>query len=379
VLACLIRKSGDAGAVEAVARACSPRVARVGEDAVLFDASGLGGILGSPEEIAREVVRMADTHGLVVDLALAGSMTAAWLLARSTPGVTVAVPGSPAAVAKLPLRWLVTLPDLMVSGRHVASRMPDVEAHVQTFLRWGLRTMADVARLPRGDLHARMGAAGVRLHQAANGEDAEPFVPVAEGRRFIERQELEWPIEGLEPLSFVLARVCDLLSASLERADRGAIVVITRLTLVTRARHERTLHLPGPMRDAKVLRTLILLDLESHSPDAGIDVVEVEVEVAPGRIAQASLFEATVPSPELLATLVARLGALMGESRVGAPSLVDSHDSRVVGQRAFAPTNRAEGRGQRWENMTCWTANSPLPSALCPLPFVVCVFPWRRA
>ena len=48
------------------------------------------------------------------------------------------------------------------------------------------------------------------------------------------------------------------------------------------------------MRDAKVLRTLILLDLDAHPPggDAesgsgfgcGIDVVEVDLDVTPGRI-----------------------------------------------------------------------------------------------
>ena len=41
-----------------------------------------------------------------------------------------------------------------------------------------------------------------------------------------------------------------------------------RLRLVTRDVHERSLELPVPMRDARTLRTLLLLDLESHPPPA---------------------------------------------------------------------------------------------------------------
>ena len=86
----------------------------------------------------------------------------------------------------------------------------------------------------------------------------------------------------------------------------------------------RTLQLPAPMRDAKTLRTLILLDLESHPPSAAIDRVLVRVEPTPGRIVQWSLLERAQPSPEQVSTLLARLSALMGDSHVGSPQLVDS-------------------------------------------------------
>ena len=141
-------------------------------------------------------------------------------------------------------------------------------------------------------------------------------------------------------MAFVLARLCESHAVALERADRGAVTITTRLTLVTRAIHERVLHVPAPMRDPRVLRTLIVLDLESHPPGAGIDTVEIELEVVPGRITQGSLLARTLPTPETLTTLVARLGALMGESRIGAPALVDSHDARAIATRRFAPQPR---------------------------------------
>jgi protein ImuB len=223
----------------------------------------------------------------------------------------------------------------------------NLKFHIAIIERWGVHTLGELARLPRADLHARLGPVGVRLHQAACGEDATPLVPAGEAVRWIERVECDWPIEGLEPLSFVLARICETLSGRLERADRGAVEVTTRLQLVTREVHTRTLHLPAPMRDARGLRTLMLLDLESHPPGAAIDVVDVELGVAPGRIVHGSLLARAVPAPEDLATLTARLGALMGESRIGAPALVDTHDERAVGMVAFKASDRAEGKGQR--------------------------------
>ena len=180
-----------------------------------------------------------------------------------------------------------------------------------------------------------MGPVGVRLHQAACGEDVAPLVPVDPVKVFVDRLELEWPIEGLEPLAFVLARQCERLTLSLERADRGAVALYTTLTLVTRATHVRSLALPAPLRDARVLRTLILLDLESHPPPAAIDIVELRVDVTPGRILQGSLLRLSIPTPEDLSTLVARLGALMGESRIGAPVRLDTHDARQVAQKPF--------------------------------------------
>jgi protein ImuB len=359
------------GALEAVAHACSPRVERQGDQGVAFDARGLARVIGPPPEIAREVGRVASEHGLVVRVALAGTTTTAWLLAHARAGVTIVPPGEDAAaLAPLPLGWLGALTDqaegqrpkaeeearLRSSGRAHAARArnyriapgpatddapmdaslrpsafglrPDLHDALAIFERWGLRTLGDLARLRRADLHARLGPLGVRLHQAASGEDTAPLVPSEDPRRHVNRLDLEWPIEGLEPLSFVLARQCEALSASLERADRGAVAVTTRLRLVTRTDYVRTLQLPAPIRDARTLRTLILLDLESHPPPAAIDVVELELDVAPGLIVQGALLTRALPSPDAVATLTSRLCALMGDTRVGAPALVDTHDER---------------------------------------------------
>jgi protein ImuB len=354
MVCCLVsaNAAGDARLM-AIARACSPRVEAHGARAVVFDASGLGRVIGPPAAIAREVQALAREHGLDVRVALAGTRVAAWLLAHAHPGPTVVESGVAAALAGLPVAALATLQTAgggrssRATGRADArQRQRAADAAIDTLARWGLRTLGQVAALPRADVHTRLGADGVRLHQAACGEDPEPLVPAGDASPFLERCVLDWPVEGLEPLAFVLARLCDGLAVSLERADRGAVTVTTSLQLVSRETHQRTLNLPAPMRDARTLRTLILLDLESHPPGAGIDVVTVAVDVAPGRIVQGSLLERARPAPEHLATLTARLGALVGETRVGAPVVLDSHDDRGAGLQAFVVTEPgARARG----------------------------------
>jgi hypothetical protein len=203
--------------------------------------------------------------------------------------------------------------------------------------RWGLRTLGEFAALPSDEVAARLGTAGVEWQRLARGEDPRPLVPALSEERFEQSLELDWPIEGLEPLSFVLGRLMEPLSAHLERRDRGAAVLHVRLHLVTRTVHERSLQLPAPMRDARALRTLALLDLESHPPDAAIDRVTVAVDPTPGRVVQFSLLTRPLPSPEQLSTLTARLAALMGEGRCGSPELVDSWRPGAFAMKPFAP------------------------------------------
>ncbi len=376
-------------ALEDIARLCSPRVERYGDagiiaggdSGVIFDADGLARMFGTADHIAHEVQRIAAERRLALRVAVAGATTTAWLLAkhRLAP-VTVARPGHDAdAVADLPVEALLTVRDLAPMAEDVrhqrvargknfrAAPSPLREhntgytkAHVQiltTLSRWGIRTLGAVAALPRAELRARFGDIGTRMHEVALGQDREPMVPGETPRRFVERLALEWPISGLEPLSFVLARLCESLSKQLEQADRGAVSITTRLALVSKAGFERTLHLPAAMREPKVLRTLILLDLESHPvqsgngdtsiESSGIDAVELEVEVSPGRIVQGALFVRTLPTPESLATLVARLGALMGETKVGAPQIKDTSDEREIGQERFVVREVRGVRGGR--------------------------------
>ena len=79
----------------------------------------------------------------------------------------------------------------------------------------------------------------------------------------------------------------------------------------------------------------------SHPPAAAIDRVVVGIDPTPGRIVQFSLLARPLPSPEQLSTLVARLQALMGDSRCGAPAVVDTWEPGAYALVPFAPVDRS--------------------------------------
>jgi protein ImuB len=353
VFAALVAPSIPAAAIIDVARAFTPRFEPVGP-LVLLDAGGLSRLFGSAHELGACLTEALAKHApggaTTPRVAIAPTQTAAALLALGRPGLTVVEPGQEArALAPLSISVLERYEHLRTcapqhpstpapqhpetSGwhhprhTHQASR-PKPKAgenrHLEILTKWGIRTLGAFAALAGPEVFERLGDHGLQWQAVARGVDARPLVPWVDEIPFEAALELEWPIEGLEPLSFVLARLFEPLSERLERADRGAAVIHTSLRLTTKRVHVRTLPLPSPMRDAKTLRTLVLLDLETHPPDAQIDIVRVFIEPTPGRVLQWTLLERAQPAPEQVSTLVARLSALMGESHVGSPVPVDS-------------------------------------------------------
>ncbi len=321
---------GPPAGLVSLARDFSPRIERHGDSCVVLDVSGLGQLLGDAHGIAAELQRTAGDRGIKVRIAVAPTQTAARLLTLGPADPTEqghprVVTGDPAA-ALAPLA-LGTLQELVAEPARTFDALR----------RWGIRSVGELAALPSDELAARFGAEGLAIQRLAMGVDPRPLIPDPGVPRFVQSIELEWPIEELEPLSFVLARLLDPLALALERADKAAAAIRLDLRLVDRTTHTRVLQLPAAMRDPRVLRTLLALDLESHPPSAGIDVVTIEVDPAPSRIVQFSLLERATPSPETLATLTARLHALVGEDRCGSPVLLDSHRPDAFELARFSP------------------------------------------
>ena len=227
----------------------------------------------------------------------------------------------------------LTVVKQLMSSSSVIALLPIVQ-------RWGLKTLGEFAALPTEELFSRLGPDGLELQRVARGEDSHPFVPETAEKRFEQTITLEWPVDGLEPLSFVLGRVLEPLCAQLDSCGVSVGALRVRLTLVSRDTHERTLRFPAPVSDAKVLRTLVLLDLESHPPSAGIDQVTVVADPVPTRTLQFSLLERAMPSPEQLSTLLARLTVLMGDQRCGSPGLVDTYWPGAFEMQSFTPKAR---------------------------------------
>ena len=211
-------------------------------------------------------------------------------------------------------------------------------------------------------------------------------MPTLAEERFESSIELEWPIEGLEPLSFVLTRLLEPLSTRLERRDRGAAVLHVAAPASSRGRCTR-----GAWSCRRRCATCGRCGRSRCSISsrirraAAIDRVTIVIDPTPGRVLQHTLFTRAHPTPEQLSTLLARLGALMGQDRFGAPATVDSYRPGAFAMTPFATehdTINAELAEHRREDRSklCDSASSaPVAETSSPAALQSCVERRQRA
>jgi protein ImuB len=320
-----IHAPGVGARLVACAQDFSPKVERTGDGTVILDIDGLGHLFGSVHDIAHAIARRA---GVAVNVAVAANPDAAFHAARGFSGISIVPQGDEA-------KFLASLPLGLLS--------PPEEV-AETLARWGIRTFRDLAALPDLGVAARLGEQGARLQKLARGEGGRPLVPVEGPPRFAEEMELEYPVELLEPMLFVLARLLGDLCRRLEERALAAIELRLRLQLENAGEYQRTIRLPVPMRSPRVFLKLIELDLEKHSPGAPVVKVAITAEPAKPRTTQNGLFIPLAPEPEKLELTLARIAAVVGEENIGSPELVDTHRPGAFRMRPFGMKRPWTGR-----------------------------------
>jgi protein ImuB len=316
-----IHASAEAALLVECAQAFSPLVEQNAPDIAVLDVSGLDRIYGAAHEIAAAIGVRARVLGFLPNIALASNPDTAIFAARGFAGVSVVPHGDEA-------KFLESLP-LHLLGLE--------EETAETFERWGIRTFRELAVLPTIGIAGRLGDEGVRLQMLTRGEYSRMLEAIEEPPRFEEEMEMEYPVELLEPLLFVLGRMVGDLCRRL--AGRGLATNELRLgmALEDRTEHVRALRFPVPMCDPRTFLKLMQLDLSSHPPGAAVLRVWVAASHTRPRVAQEGLFVPAVPEPEKLELTLARVASLVGEENVGSSELLDTHRPDAFVIRRFEP------------------------------------------
>jgi protein ImuB len=165
----------------------------------------------------------------------------------------------------------------------------------------------------------------LRLRELARGEVSRKLLPVEDAVRFEDEIELEYPVELLEPLAFLLARLLNGLTTRLATRALATNELRLRLGLENRTTHEYTLRLPVPSLDAKAFLKLMQLDLEAHPPLSPIVHVWMGANPVKPQAAQSGLFIPAAPEPVKLELTLARIKAIVGENRAGVAERLDTH------------------------------------------------------
>jgi protein ImuB len=295
-------------------------------DTAVLDIAGCEKLFGSPAKIASDLKRVASEVGFETNVAVAENPVAAVSAAQGFAGITVIPAGEEGLrIGRLSL---------------AALRMP-VE-FVETLERWGIRTCAEFAALPEIAIVERLGQEGLHWWRLARGADGQPLIAREFPSNFEEHMELDSPVDLLEPLLFVLNRLLEQLCARLRMHVLSIGEIKVTLTLErndSRGKepvlHIRTLRLPVPARDSKLLLKLLQLDLEAHPPSLPVTSVHMLTIPAKALSRQLGLFLPLSPDPGRLEITLLRIQGLVGEGRAGAPVLLDTHSPNSFQQSRF--------------------------------------------
>ncbi|HEY6421151.1 MAG TPA: DNA polymerase Y family protein [Candidatus Binataceae bacterium] len=314
-----------AAALADAAESISPAVEVGAPGCVWLDLAGLGRIYSSEEEVAAELQRRVRRLGMEAAVGVAANREIAALAARCG-GIRVIAPG----LEREFLDWLPL--DVLKLGPTESGL--DLEL---TLARWGLKRLGDLARLDPDAVGSRLGRRGVELVRLARGGDSRPIQPRQRTETFTESIELEYGIETLEPLGFMMRAMLDRLTARL--ALRGLVAgdIILALGIGGHRNLSRRIAVAAPSNDARAMLTLINLSLEAAPPEAAVESIRIDLEPRAPRPAQNDMFLPPAPAPDRLETTIARLAALCGPASVGTLMPENSHRPEAVRLERFAP------------------------------------------
>lgn len=271
----------DPPALALWAQAYTPLTAPDPPDGVMLDITGCAHLFGGEALLlARLAARIPAAR-----MAIAGTPAAAWGLARYGVGAEDILP--------LPLAAL-RLEDQTIAKLH----------------RIGVRTIGQLARLPRAGLVAGYGPApSLRLAQAL-GEAPEAIRFCSQPPDWREVEHHAEPIFAPVQLQAALHRLAATLCARLEAASLGATALLARFYRIDRICPELRLAFASPCRDKTQIAKLLIEKLAAEiDPGFGIEAIALEASITETlAFAQRSL-EAEVPDYATpLNTLLNRLG-----------------------------------------------------------------------
>jgi protein ImuB len=299
----------------------------------------------------------------------ASTRTAAIFAAKARPGTIIPYGKEQDFLSSLPIDLLAI---------HT-----EIEEHLlETLRRWGIKTLGVLAALPKAALVARLGQRGTLLQRIARGEDTQLFRSLQPERHFEQNQELEWTLDSLEPLSFVLGRMLETLCSELRSCGLAVELLRVKLKLTDGSLNERDIKFAIPMQDPKVILSLVRLELQADSPGAGITALSIQAEPAKPRVFQHSLLQATVPHPEKLSRTLRRLAALVGEENIGSPEVLDTHCPDTFQMKPFNLSSKGSHKQKEsspFAQLSLRRFRPPKSTDIQTEKIVHCAGPWRTS
>jgi protein ImuB len=343
--------AADSAALTRLAEWCnrySPWTAPDGTDGVKIEITGSAHLWGGENALVADLARRLARQKIAHRIAIAGTLGAAWALARYA-----ADDGRPALPA--PQDERAALAPLPVEALRLDSLT------VQGLRRVGLRQIGELYPMPRDALARRFGDSVARRLDEAFGDLPEPLSPLGETPSRRVRLSFAEPISDPADLARATLRLVEDLTARLAREGMGA----RRLDLGFHRIDGRVEHIhigtARPSRDPRHLAGLFAAKLDTVDPGLGIEDMILAVfaveKLPPEQVEIAgSGPEATTPD---IASLLDRLGNRLGLDAISRLEPRASHiperasicvpaEQQTGAASTPSPPRGAERVGVRW-------------------------------
>jgi protein ImuB len=342
----------------------SPRIENASQGTActcVLDIAGTERLFGPPEALAQRLRAALASAGFRASVAVSANFHAARFKAASTRGVTVIPDKHEAAVlAKLPI-------DLLELD----------ESYAETFAIWGIRTLGELGALAETDLVTRLGPQAAEWRKLALGALPHIFQPIEEEFCLKEFCDFDTPVDQIDSLLFIGARMIDCLAARAASHALSLASLTVQMKLAGEFTSQRTIRPAIPTVDRKFLLKLLQLEIAAHPPQAEVLSLALTAEAGQSSKVQLGLFAPQTPEPSRLDVTIARLKAIAGEDRVGSPVLEDSHrpgSFRMEGFTVVSQSNAPEAFEENRPRLALRRMRPPLPirvqlDALRPIAF----------
>jgi len=333
---------GLAEALLALGAITAPVIAR---DCVLVDVTGCAHLHGGEANMLDAITAHVARAGFAGRVAIADGPEIAWAIARESARSRVVESED----------TMRALGELSIDALRLDPRTASY------FHRLGVSTVGALRALPRAQLTARIENQNLlaRVRAILDGDDLTPIPRFVPPRVLEERAELEYGIEGHEPLFFVLKTLCDRVSLRLEA--RAALaskleVVLELDRAMCAAGVARTIHvqipLASPLRKSAELHNVLRSRFEREPPlhAPALAVALRAPDLAPLRTATRRLFVPESRAELALPKLAAELTALMGEDAIG--SLAVRDDWRTRSRSVLVPFGQATQKSASSRSIT---------------------------
>ncbi len=334
----------------------TPLVSIEPPDALLAEVRGSLGLFGGAEALCRRALAELQGFGIEATAALAPTPRAALWFVRAEPGACIEATGRlPALASRLPLSCL---------------RWPD--AVTRGLVTMGVRTVADLVRLPRDGFARRFGAALLDELDEGFGRRPAPRRRTVVPERFDERLELPAESGSTRLIGLALERLLASLESFLRARAAGVRHVMVALAHRNQPATRFRLGLARPSGDARHLATLLderLARLPLPQPVTSVRLrsgVVLPLDAQSGSLLGQAAGNA---DPEMAARLLERLRARFGADAVFSVCLVPEHRPeaawRIAEPALAAPAGKP--RVDRARQRAPVSAEADAPAAPRPL------------